>query len=41
VAAKKISAEAEAELKKSTGKGGAAKSTAAKASEAKVAESLE
>jgi recombination protein RecA len=41
VAAKKISAEAEAELKKSAGKGGAAKSAAAKASEAKVAESLE
>jgi recombination protein RecA len=41
VAAKKISAEAEAEIKKSgTGKGGAAKN-AAKASEAKVAESLE
>ena len=41
VAAKKISAEAEAELKKSAGKGGAAKSAATKASEAKVAESLE
>jgi len=41
VAAKKISAEAEAELKKSAGKGSAVKSTAAKGSEAKVAESLE
>jgi recombination protein RecA len=42
VAAKKISAEAEAEVKKSgAGKSGAAKSAAAKGSEAKVAESLE
>lgn len=42
VAAKKISAEAEAEVKKSgSGKSGAAKSAATKGSEAKVAESLE
>ena len=42
VAAKKISAEAEAEVKKSgAGKGGAAKSAAAKGSEAKIAEPLE
>ncbi len=42
VAAKKISAEAEAEVKKSgAGKSGAAKSAAAKGSEAKVAEPLE
>ena len=42
VAAKKISAEAEAEVKKSgAGKSGATKSAAAKGSEAKVAESLE
>jgi len=42
VAAKKISAEAEAEVKKSSsGKSGAAKSAAARGSEAKVAESLE
>jgi len=42
VAAKKISAEAEAEVKKSgSGKSGATKSAVAKGSEAKVAESLE
>jgi recombination protein RecA len=42
VAAKKISAEAEAEVKKSgSGKSGAAKGAAARGSEAKVAESLE
>ena len=41
VSAKKISAEAEAELKKTAGKSGATKNAAAKASEAKVAESQE